>query len=146
MSADLAMDRHTVAKHVTRLEAEGTVEHKTKGKSKLYKVTESALFTVLQNGGRLKRELQSVLGNNTLQTLDFDVVITPTGDGEGRKCYEYWTGRETPCPNCPADKAIQTGNPSSSQIVTDGKEATVTTTPIKNDEDRIVGIMENIQW
>ena len=66
----------------------------------------------------LKQQMEFVLGSTKtgLDIIDSDlnmVYIDPAwakvyGDPKGRKCYEYFMGRDEACPDCGAKKALET--------------------------------------
>lgn len=61
----------------------------------------------------------------------------------GRYCYEVWSNRTTPCPDCPVVKAIQTGQPQMVEKSTlDGKFWSIRGNPVRNEKGEIVGAVE----
>ncbi len=64
----------------------------------------------------------------------------------GRYCYELWAGRSEPCPGCPVQKAIDTGEPQENEMHTpDGKIWHVRGYPVTDINGEIVGAVEVTQ-
>ena len=89
----------------------------------------------------------------TVQDRDFRVVSanrkfrTDFGDPEGRYCYQVYKNRPEKCEVCPVERSFQDGEPHhSTEFVKtlDGREVVVivNTTPIRNDQGDITGVME----
>ncbi len=63
----------------------------------------------------------------------------------GMKCHQVWENSPLPCPECPMDKIWITGKASSGERKTkDGKYWFLSGTPLKNEEGKVIGIIENI--
>ena len=61
----------------------------------------------------------------------------------GRYCYEVWQQRTKPCPNCPVEKAIESGQPQETEITTpDGRVWLIQGNPIRNENGNITGGVE----
>ncbi len=61
----------------------------------------------------------------------------------GRHCYEAWHGRDSRCPGCPVDRAVQTGQPEHAEISSpDGRTWQIRGDPVRDDDGHIVGIIE----
>jgi PAS domain S-box-containing protein len=61
----------------------------------------------------------------------------------GRFCYEAWHQRKDPCPDCPLDKAMQTGRPQEGEVVTpDGRIWFMRGYPVKSEAGVILGAVE----
>lgn len=63
------------------------------------------------------------------------------GDVEGKKCYEAYMQRSTPCENCPATKALKEGVPRREIIYLDGRIYEFICVPFENS---IIGSMRDI--
>ena len=145
ISQALNKDRHTIAKYLEKLESQGLITWEPKGRSKQYTTTTSPLLQTINKNNKLNKELQ-----NVLKTLNKNITIhegkhnvhTPNGM---RKCYEYRRNRETPCPNCPAPKTINTGKTQSTNTIWNGEKKKITTHPFKNFNNKTVGIIEIIE-
>ncbi len=65
---------------------------------------------------------------------------------KGKKCYEIWYNKQNPCEDCPVEKTIQTKKVEESEINTiDGEVWTIRVFPVKNEQDKIIGIVEIAQ-
>jgi len=61
----------------------------------------------------------------------------------GCPCYEIWSKRNTPCPDCPVIKAMQTGWPQEVEKATpEGRIWFIQGFPVKNESGEIVGAVE----
>ncbi len=61
----------------------------------------------------------------------------------GRRCYEVWAGRESPCEDCPVARAHDTGKPESLEKVTpDGRWWYIQGYPVRDDSGEIAGMTE----
>lgn len=60
----------------------------------------------------------------------------------GKHCYEVVQGRSSPCVNCTAVKAYQTGSPEEGEVTShDGQSWMVRSNPLKDEEGHITGIV-----
>lgn len=97
----------------------------------------------------LNRQIEMILGatKTGLDIIDSDfniVYIDPEwkkvyGDNKGRKCYEYFMGRDSVCPDCGAQKALETKTPFVSEELLNkegGRPVQVTTIPFQDSEGR----------
>lgn len=61
----------------------------------------------------------------------------------GKHCYSLWQEDNTPCPDCPVEKAFQSGNVESSRMTTpDGRIWHVEGHPLRDDDGIITGAIE----
>ena len=60
----------------------------------------------------------------------------------GRYCYEVWCHAERPCPDCPAKKAIETGQPQEGEIRSDSKVWFMRGYPVLGDDGSVLGVVE----
>ena len=61
----------------------------------------------------------------------------------GRFCYEIWSGRNDPCPDCPLKKAMETGQPEGMEKFTpDGRAWFIRGYPVKDATGKITGAIE----
>ena len=61
----------------------------------------------------------------------------------GRHCYEVWAGRTDPCPDCPVEKAIKTGQPHEREVIDkDGNAWLIHGYPIRDSKGNITSGME----
>lgn len=68
-------------------------------------------------------------------------------DGEslaGRRCYTVWMDRNTPCPACPVEAALQSGAARQGEMETpDGKAWLVRATPLRDEKGMVCGAVES---
>lgn len=96
---------------------------------------------------RLKKQLEFILGvtRTGIDMIDADmnmVYVDPVwaaayGDYAGRKCYEYFMGRGSACPECGVRRALETKKPVVTEEVLDregGRPVQVTTIPFQNEK------------
>ena len=61
----------------------------------------------------------------------------------GRCCYEIWSQRSDPCPDCPLKKAMETGQPEEIEKYTpDGRAWFIRGYPVQGETGKIVGAIE----
>lgn len=61
----------------------------------------------------------------------------------GQKCYELWHGFCEPCPNCPVEEALRTGEICHNVVsYEDGRSWKMTGSPIKDEEGKIIGVLD----
>lgn len=61
----------------------------------------------------------------------------------GKKCYEVWHKRQSPCENCPVIQALKTGQVERNEIRTsDGRYWNVIGSPVRDDDGNIIGAIE----
>jgi len=97
----------------------------------------------------LNRQIEMILGatKTGLDIIDSDfniVYIDPEwkkvyGDNKGRKCYEYFMGRDRVCSDCGAQKALETKTPFVSEELLSkegGRPVQVTTIPFQGSDGR----------
>ena len=61
----------------------------------------------------------------------------------GRHCYEIWAMRDSPCPDCPVEKAMQSGTVSEKETATpDGRTWFIRGYPVHNEEGILIGGIE----
>jgi len=113
----------------------------------------------------LNRQIELILGatKTGLDIIDSDlnvVYIDPEwkkiyGDNKGKKCYEYFMGRDSVCPDCGAQKALDTKKPFVSEELLSkegGRPVQVTTIPFQDNDGRWmvaevnVDISERKKW
>ncbi len=97
----------------------------------------------------LARRLEFIIGvtRTGLDIIDSDFNVSYVdpvwskiyGDYKGRKCYEYFAGRTTPCPTCGIPKALATRKPVVSEDVLPregNRPVLVTTIPFQDENGR----------
>jgi len=61
----------------------------------------------------------------------------------GRRCYELWQQRDTPCEGCPVAESMHTGRPEQAEMTSPGGRTwLVRGSPIRGSDGRIVGAVE----
>jgi len=62
---------------------------------------------------------------------------------EGARCYEVWQKRLTPCPSCPLQEVLQTGQTREAEITTaDGRIWNLRAHPVLDEEGKTIGVVE----
>jgi DNA-binding MarR family transcriptional regulator len=144
-------DRHTVSKELQVLEQQGRVTCRQRGPAKLWRLTNNPFVELLDSDSKATTSLKSVLdslsGEVTIQDTERDLVWPSDQDEQPRKCYEYHVDRTEPCPKCPIDDVIETGETQTIHTTSDDKTTTLRLIPIKDDNDNVTNIAEHmIQW
>lgn len=111
----------------------------------------------LKKTTQLKNQMEFVLGatKTGIDIIDADynmLYIDPEwqkiyGEFNGRKCYEYFMGRSSPCPGCGATEAIKNKQSVISEETLSkeyGRPIQVTTIPLQNDDGSWVVAEVNI--
>ncbi len=143
----LGLERHTVAKHLEALESNGLARKKHEGKSKLYSHTEHPLLEMFKKDDALSENIKKILDlaehHISIQNKDYEVIWNNKDKNAiGSKCYEAYADRETPCPNCTADKVIERGTPDLRTIELSGEKSQVKLEPVKNEDGDTVAFFE----
>jgi len=97
--------------------------------------------------------LDSIAELVTFQNTELTVVWANKAAGDsvgenpsalvGRKCYEIWHQRETPCENCPVTTAIRKGTRQEAEVTTrDGRVWLIRGNPVRNNDGKIIGAVE----
>jgi PAS domain S-box-containing protein len=61
----------------------------------------------------------------------------------GRRCYEVWQGRDTPCDNCPVARAAESRSPEEGEVTTpDGRRFLIRSYPITDTLGTLLGLVE----
>ena len=70
-------------------------------------------------------------------------VDSTSSDLQGKHCYQIWAHRNKPCPTCPVETALHTGEPQQGETTTeDGKTWLVRATPLRNADGDVIGAIE----
>jgi two-component system cell cycle sensor histidine kinase/response regulator CckA len=115
-----------------------------------HKLAEDALRKAEQAKALL---LDSISEFVTYQDKDLRIVWTNRAVAEsadlslaklvGHRCYQTWQRRDVPCEECPALKAMDTGQPQQAKLTTpDGKVFSVRGYPVRDESGEIVGAVE----
>lgn len=139
------MDRHTVAKYLEILKTKGLVDYSTKGKSKLWKTSNNQFSEILGINEHISNQVLGILKNLdynvSIQSKNYDIIWHNSKNKKG-KCYEIKQGKKIPCKNCPSDKVFKTGKAEKRIIKQDGEEKTIISEPIKNEEGKVIAVIE----
>ncbi|MFA5797154.1 MAG: helix-turn-helix domain-containing protein [Candidatus Woesearchaeota archaeon] len=128
-------DRHTIAKYLEKMQSQGLIEMRTRGKSKIYSITESSLISAMKKNDSLAAELSQVF-----QALDQKVMLKTKNDLINyNRCFEH-AGNNAVCKNCPVEETFKTGKSSTTR----GKYADITAHPITKDND-VIAVVEIIK-
>lgn len=126
----LGLERHTIAKRLETLRAQGLADYATEGRAKVWHRTNNALLTMLQRDNHLSEEIKNAfraIGGITVHDKNQNVVFTTT-QNTGKKCYEVIYQRQQPCPDCP--------------LTTSNTDKEVTIHSMKNNENQDTGYIE----
>ena len=103
ISSSLDMDRHTVAKYLEVLRTKGLVTFSTKGKSKLWRLSDNSFTELLGVNDFISNQVLELFSNLdyevSVQSKNYDVVWN-NKNKEGGKCYRVLKGKETKCKHC----------------------------------------------
>lgn len=139
------MDRHTVAKYLEVLKTKGLATYQTKGKSKIWKIEQNSFSEILGVNDFITSQVLDIVKNLeyevSIQTKNYDVIWHNSHEKKG-KCYEIKQGKKTPCKKCPAEKVFKTGKTEKITITQNNEERTVIAEPIKNEEGKVIAIIE----
>lgn len=132
------VDRHTAGKYLESLEAMGMCQFRTQGKSKLWSLAASPLFTLISKDNPVSHELKELLEkveeNVTFQDTEHSIIWSNKPEQTGKKCYEVFAGKEQACKNCDISESISKGTPIKGQC----EHHKLTGTPIKNKDNEVI--------
>ncbi len=127
---------------VYREKLELLVDHRTKELEAEVRSKEAAEFQAKQ----LRQQIEFILGatKTGLDIIDKDYCIRYIdpewarlyGPWQGKKCYDYFMGRKSPCPDCAVEKAFKTKKTVISQetlVREANRPSAVTTIPFQNE-------------
>ncbi|MFP4567518.1 MAG: hypothetical protein ACLFN8_01100 [Candidatus Woesearchaeota archaeon] len=145
LASNIKSDRHTVAKYLEILKSKGLVDFVSRGKSKIWCLTQNKLSQLIGASDFISSQVL-----RTLNKLDFDVsiqsknydIIWHNSKVESGKCYEVKRGKKVPCRNCPSTKVFELGVSQRSLIKKQGQEFLVLSEPIKNERGIVVAVLE----
>ena len=162
ISKALGINRHTLAKYLNILNAEGKIAFKKAGMGKIWFMEKSPLHGV-SNGSRdvadtgLKTTLGHILSTmpdgivveNENYEIEFmnDSLIKRFGNRIGEKCYSAFIGRSEPCVKCPVIELLHKGNQASMRYQAtdkDGNSYDLIASPIKN-PDGSISVIEMVR-
>ncbi|MFO8018413.1 MAG: PAS domain S-box protein [Promethearchaeia archaeon] len=97
--------------------------------------------------------LRSISELIAFQDLDHNIIWTNVAAADsvdytkaelqGKKCYEIWNNRPTPCENCPVERAVDTGKPCMDETTTyDGRYWELKAYPVENEVGELIGAVE----
>lgn len=143
----LGIERHTAAKYLKAMRDKGSLTRRTKGRSKIYTLSKTTLFKFLQENTLISQEVKNILKQIptkiSIQDKNYNIIYSNIAK-PGQKCYQAYANRNTKCPNCPAEKTLQTGTTNTTKV--NALQTQVQIKPIKNTKQETIGVMEVIQW
>jgi PAS domain S-box-containing protein len=97
--------------------------------------------------------LESISEHIVYQDLDNKILWTNKAAADsvglkihnliGRKCYEIWPQRDSPCEGCPVIEAVRIRNPTSGEIITpDSRIWQIRGYPVFNEKEKVVAAVE----
>lgn len=135
------VDRHTAGKYLESLEATGICQYQTRGKSKLWSLTPSPLYSLISKdnpvSNELKKLLEKVGETVTFQDTKQSIIWSNKPEQIGKKCYEIFAGKTAICENCELESTIE----KEKERYCICKEQQLSGTPIKDEHNRIVAII-----
>ena len=145
LSSHLNMDRHTIAKYLEILKTKGVVTFLSKGKSKVWRISDSTLSNLLGVNGFISEQVLSVLKDLdcdvSIQSKNYDVIWHSAEEKKG-KCYEVLKGKPVPCKNCPSREVFKTGISKKSLFTRSGVKKVKLFNPIKNEAGEVIAVIE----
>jgi len=148
ISSSLKMDRHTVAKYLEILRTRGLVNFSTKGKSKIWSLSDNPFKELLGVNDFISSQVLRVLSNLdydvSIQSRNYDVIWHNSKSLEG-KCYEVFQAKKVPCKNCPSKKVFSTGQAHKEVVVRNGEKKLMISEPIKNDRGEVIAVVELVK-
>lgn len=145
ISSTLKLDRHTTAKYLEILRTKGIVDFKTKGKSKLWSLTNNPFTELLGKTDFVSNQVLNILSaldyEVSIQSKNYDIIWHNRSKETG-KCYQVLEGKKTRCKNCPSQKVFETGQPQKTKIKKDNQEKTRISQPIKNENGDVIAVVE----
>lgn len=139
ISEQLSIDRHTAGKYLEALQAMGICEFVAKGKSKLWSITPSPLFSLLSKENPIANELRDLLSkiedDISLQDKDHTIIWSNKNNQKNKKCFEVFANRTSVCKDCGITSTPHT------KIHTHCMDSHLITQPIVDKENKLVAIM-----
>lgn len=145
LSSALKMNRHTIAKYLEVLKSKGLIDFSTKGKSKLWRLTDNNIAHLLGANEFISNQMLSILTDLdydvSIQSKDYDMIWHSIKNEKG-KCYEVLKGKKVPCTNCPSKKVFKTGLPQKVATNQKGVKKIKLYNPIKNESGDVIAVVE----
>ncbi|MBI5392001.1 helix-turn-helix transcriptional regulator [Candidatus Woesearchaeota archaeon] len=111
-------ERHTVTKYLERLHAEGLIQYREIGKTRLWSIVPSPLLAVLQKEEMVSQNIKELFNTMnqkvTIVSKDKTILWSNQATAE-KKCFERY-GNASICKGCPAEKIIKTGKSTTLQV------------------------------
>ena len=146
----LELERHTVAKYLDSLKAENLVEYRELGRTKLWSLNKSPLFSVLNSNNQISESFKELLNNldEKIYLVSKEKIILWANNKvkalSGRRCFENFKESES-CQNCPAEKAFHTGNKEITFRTFEEKNMKISTVPIKDTDGQTIAFLEMVK-
>ncbi len=113
----IGRERHTVAKYLEQLHAEGLIQYRQIGKTKLWTMAPAPLLAVLQKDDALSHGLKSMLSSlqQEISIISKDHKVIWSNTSNKTHCFEKY-GKHEVCSGCPAKKVLTEGKTRSIQL------------------------------
>ena len=142
IAKQVGVDRHTASKHLDSLESKGLCKYRIVGRSKLWRINDSPLLSMLEDPqSPLAKELASLFETLTDNIIIYDKDLTVMWDNEtenrvGKKCYDLHNKCEDDCVDCPISEALKQGKTVTGEV----HDSNVTVSPMKKNGRTIAAI------
>ncbi len=135
------IERHTAGKYLEGLEALGLCQFRAAGKSKLWSVTASPLFSLISKDNPVSAEfkelLEQVEENVTFRDTKHSILWSNKPNQTGKKCYEVFAGQSHACSGCDVEHALSHNENISGTC----EHHNITGTPIKDKDGKLVALL-----
>ncbi|GEM_PF-3064828 len=146
----LHSERHTLTKYLESLRAENVIEYKQIGRTKLWSYNKTPLISILNTTNQISDSFKELLNNldDKIYFVNKDKHIlwanNKVKELQGRKCYENFH-ENTVCQNCPAEKAMISGNKESHIRDFNDHHVLISTVPVKDVNGQTVAFLEIVK-
>lgn len=144
IAKELKVERHTASKYLNKLEGEGKISYKYKGRSKIYSLVDNDFLEFIKKEDGASKTVKEILTKMdehvSIQDKEFNVIWNNKIKAN-KKCYEIYANRKDKCPNCPAESVFLTGK-TKKNLVNMKDDMNVEIRPIKNNIGETIAIIE----
>jgi|SRR3989344_6442512 len=133
LAKKLKIERHTLAKYLEKLKAQGKIMLKQVGMAKVWSLTPVPIISTLKDHQELNQLFQS-LDENILIIDENKQILWSNKETVHKKCFQKNFHKEKICKDCPAEYTLLTGKEKSNK--------NLTTIPIKDKNQKVIAIME----
>jgi Mn-dependent DtxR family transcriptional regulator len=152
VASKLKVDRHTVIKYLESMESKGLVNKEIKRRAKLWHVSQSPITDVLKRKDMVSKQLADILNtiDHHISIQDKKLEIIWKNDyakskKNSPKCHEAYFDKNHRCKDCPVERTFHSGKPEKKEIKISGGLRTITTTPLKDEKNNTVAVVEIIK-